>query len=162
MYKCVRKELPHAMTPHSNPVWGSSPQPPQHSQKLARMHMTPAPPPPSSYAHVLEPYSLKTLASHHIITTAMHHSSYCFKHMNTTHTFEISLIFMMAGADPGIFVRGVQPSENFWQAKKNTTKRGEGGGGGLQYLFCFSMVVDICRQKHIWDDCLSFVKLENV
>ena len=49
-----------------------------------------------------------------------------------------------AGADPGIFVRGVQPSEKFWQAKKKkkkkkkTTKREKGIGGFS--IYCFSMV----------------------
>ena len=40
---------------------------------------------------------------------------------------------------------GVQPSEKFWQAKKKKTPTKGGEGGGLQYLFCFSMVVDIPR-----------------
>ena len=48
-------------------------------------------------------------------------------------------------ADPGIFVRGrgVQPSDKIWQAKKwgwAKREKGRGRGGGLQYLFCFSMV----------------------
>ena len=38
---------------------------------------------------------------------------------------------------------GVQPSEIFWQAKKKNRQKGEREGGGLQYLFCFSMKVDI-------------------
>ena len=51
----------------------------------------------------------------------------------------ISSYIYHAGADPGIFVRG---GPTFWKfltskKKKNTTKRGEGGG--------FSMVVDIPR-----------------
>ena len=45
------------------------------------------------------------------------------------------------GADPGIFVRGVQPSEkNFdkQKKKKTTTHRQKGRGRALQYLFCIT------------------------